>query len=127
MEFASAMLEKAVVGQDKDEVEELCMENTAIAKAIRHFALLGMAGGLLRVGGIGGAVVKALVKGGIEIIVPMHTVHIVTLHDFTGAVDNQFPHFRNRRVVELSMLVVNHPVVVVGIVVIAPDTVGIVV
>ena len=51
MEFASAMLEKAVVGQDKDEVEELCMENTAIAKAIRHFALLGMAGGLLRVGG----------------------------------------------------------------------------
>ena len=51
MDFASAMLEKAIVGQDRDEAAELRMENIAIAKALGHFEMLGMAGGLLRVGG----------------------------------------------------------------------------
>lgn len=51
MEFAGNLLEKAIVGQDGEEVRELCMENTAIAKALRNYEALGMAGGLLRVGG----------------------------------------------------------------------------
>ena len=51
MEFASSMLELAIEGQDVDTVVELCMENTAIAKALRHFEQLGLTGGLLRVGG----------------------------------------------------------------------------
>lgn len=51
MEFASRQLEKAIAGQDQDEAVELCMENTAIANALRYFEYLGMMGGLLRVGG----------------------------------------------------------------------------
>ena len=49
--FADNLLENAIALQDEEEVRELCMENTAIAKALRHFDDLGMAGGLLRVGG----------------------------------------------------------------------------
>lgn len=51
MEFAGELLEKAIVGQADDEVRELCMENSAIAGALMNFDTLGMAGGLLRVGG----------------------------------------------------------------------------
>ena len=51
MEFANSVLQKAIAGENGEEVAELCMENTAIAKALRHFEWLGMVGGLLRVGG----------------------------------------------------------------------------
>ena len=37
--------------EDEEQVYELCMENSAIALALRQFDTLGMAGGLLRVGG----------------------------------------------------------------------------
>lgn len=49
--FTSAWLEKAIVGQDDEQIYELCMENSAIALALRQFDTLGMAGGLLRVSG----------------------------------------------------------------------------
>ena len=51
MEFASSVLEKAIVDQEGEETVELCLENTAIAKALGNFERLGMVGGLLRVGG----------------------------------------------------------------------------
>ena len=51
MEFAGRLLEEAVAGQSEEEARELCMENTAIAKALRRFDTLGMVGGLIRVGG----------------------------------------------------------------------------
>lgn len=51
MDFASRLLERSIAGQDEEEVFELCMENSAIAAALRNFDKLGMEGGLLRVGG----------------------------------------------------------------------------
>ena len=51
VEFLSAQLERAIAGQDGEEVTELCLENTAIAKALKNFDILKMEGGLLRAGG----------------------------------------------------------------------------
>ena len=51
MEFLSAQLERAIAGQDGEEVTELCLENTAIANALKNFDILKMEGGLLRAGG----------------------------------------------------------------------------
>ena len=51
IEFASSLLESTIFDLDREEVSELCLENSAIASALRHFDTLGMAGGLLRVGG----------------------------------------------------------------------------
>ncbi len=51
IDFASDLLQKAVEGQSEEEVFELCMENSAIALALKNYAMLGLVGGLLRVGG----------------------------------------------------------------------------
>lgn len=52
IDFAANWLEQAIAGEDDEErVRELCMENSAIALALRHYKTLGMVGGLLRVGG----------------------------------------------------------------------------
>jgi len=51
MDFAGNLLEKVLIGQDEESVYELCMENTAIALALNNFNVLGLVGGLLRVGG----------------------------------------------------------------------------
>lgn len=48
--FAGRQLEKAIAGQDEEQVYELCMENSAIALALKFFDALGLVGGLLRVG-----------------------------------------------------------------------------
>lgn len=50
--FTGQWLENAISGEaDGEEVYELCMENSAIALALRQFDTLGLVGGLLRVGG----------------------------------------------------------------------------
>lgn len=52
IDFAVRWLEQAIEGEDDEEqVRELCMENSAIAMALRNYETLGMVGGLLRVGG----------------------------------------------------------------------------
>ncbi len=51
MTFAGNLLKKAIAGQDEEQVYELCMENSAIALALKNFRALGLVGGLLRVGG----------------------------------------------------------------------------
>lgn len=48
---ASGWLEKALAEADEDEQAELCLENSAIALALRHRDELGIIGGLLRVDG----------------------------------------------------------------------------
>lgn len=52
IDFAAHWLEKSIAGEDDEEqVRELCMENSAIAMALKNYKTLGLVGGLLRVGG----------------------------------------------------------------------------
>lgn len=48
---AGEWLKKAIEGQDEERVFQLCMENSVIALALRHYDEMGFVGGLLRVGG----------------------------------------------------------------------------
>ncbi len=50
--FVGRWLDQAVAQEtDEEQIFELCMENSAIALALRHFETLGLVGGLLRVNG----------------------------------------------------------------------------
>ncbi len=51
LDFVGNWLEKSIEGQDEEQVLELCMENSAIALALKNYVALGIVGGLLRVGG----------------------------------------------------------------------------
>lgn len=50
IDFIGDWLEKSIEGAEQEQIFELCMENSAIAVALKNYTALGMVGGLLRVG-----------------------------------------------------------------------------